>query len=114
MSHAHKPYTPHEQNCMQNTSLYSLLVFQLCVWEVIVLHLLDGRGGWLFLRTGISMDFFTDTFSTIILVRSEPIFVNLLRSPGIDSQPDGPVRQPYLTYRPTKLHRLGELIPGLF
>ncbi len=27
---------------------------------------------------------------------SEPVFVNLLRSPGIDSQPGGPVRQPYL------------------
>jgi hypothetical protein len=28
--------------------------------------------------------------------RSEPEFVNLLRSPGIDSQPGGPVRQPLL------------------
>jgi hypothetical protein len=26
---------------------------------------------------------------------SEPVFVNLLRSPGTDSQPGGPVRQPY-------------------
>ncbi len=25
-----------------------------------------------------------------------------LRSPGIDSQPGGPVRQPYLSYRPTR------------
>ena len=30
--------------------------------------------------------------------------VNLLRSPGIDSQPGGPVRQPNLTYRPARLH----------
>jgi hypothetical protein len=29
----------------------------------------------------------------------EPEFVNLLRSPGIDSQPGGLVRQPYLMYR---------------
>jgi hypothetical protein len=29
----------------------------------------------------------------------------------IDSQPDGPVRQPCLTYRPTRLHMLAELIP---
>jgi hypothetical protein len=29
---------------------------------------------------------------------TKPEFVNLLRSPGIDSQPSGPVRQPYLTY----------------
>ena len=41
----------------------------------------------------------------------EPEFVNLLRSPGIDSQPDGPVRQPYLTYRPARLHRLAESFP---
>ncbi len=34
-------------------------------------------------------------------------------SPGIDSQPGVPVRQPYLTYRPGKLHSLAELIPGL-
>ncbi len=28
---------------------------------------------------------------------TEPIFENLLRSPRIDSQPGGPVRQPYLS-----------------
>ncbi len=38
-------------------------------------------------------------------------FVNLLRSPGIDSQPDGSGKQPYLTYRPARLHRLAESIP---
>ncbi len=42
---------------------------------------------------------------------SEPVFVNLLRSPGIDS--GGPIRQPYLTYQPTRLHMLAESIPGL-
>ncbi len=31
---------------------------------------------------------------------SEPVFVNLLRSPGIDSLPGAPVQQPFLTYRP--------------
>ncbi len=40
-------------------------------------------------------------------------FVNLLRSPRIDSQHVGPVRQPYLTYGPTGLHRLAESIPCL-
>jgi hypothetical protein len=45
--------------------------------------------------------------------RPQPEFVNLLRSPGIDSQPGGPVRQPYLTYRPAQLHSLAESIPGL-
>ncbi len=35
--------------------------------------------------------------------RSEPVFVNLLRSPGIDSQPGLPVQQPYLSYRPSML-----------
>ncbi len=29
---------------------------------------------------------------------SEPVFVNLLRSPGIDSPHSGPVQQPYLSY----------------
>jgi hypothetical protein len=43
----------------------------------------------------------------------EPVFVYLLRSPGIDSKPGGPVQQPYLTYRPAGPHRLAESIPGL-
>ncbi len=33
---------------------------------------------------------------------SVPEFLNLLRSPGIESQPDGPVRQLYLMYRPAR------------
>ncbi len=37
----------------------------------------------------------------------EPDFVNLLRSPGIDSQPGGPVRQPYMTYRPRQATSAG-------
>jgi hypothetical protein len=41
---------------------------------------------------------------------SEPIFVNLLRSSEIDSLPGVPVQQPFLTYRPAKLHRLEESI----
>ncbi len=41
---------------------------------------------------------------------NEPVFlfVNLLRSLKIDSQPGGPVRQPFLWYRPGRLHRLVE------
>ncbi len=46
-----------------------------------------------------------------ISVSSEPVFVDLLRSPGIDSHPGGPVRQPYLSYRPARLHRLAKSIP---
>jgi hypothetical protein len=42
---------------------------------------------------------------------AEHVFVNLLRSPGIDSLPGRPVRQPYLSYRLASLHRLAELIP---
>jgi hypothetical protein len=38
-------------------------------------------------------------------------YLNHLRSPGIDFQPGGPVRQPYLTYRFARLHRLAESIP---
>ncbi len=53
------------------------------------------------------------------LSSTEPEFVNLLRSTGIDSQPGGPVRQPYLTYRLARLQCLHsgidslESIPGL-
>ncbi len=42
---------------------------------------------------------------------SEPVFWNLLRSPGIDFQPGLPVRQLYLSYRPARLHRLANSIP---
>ncbi len=45
--------------------------------------------------------------------KTEPIFENPLRSPGIDSQPGGPVRRPYLSYWPASLHRLAESISGL-
>ncbi len=44
---------------------------------------------------------------------TEPVYVNLLRSPGMDFQPGGPVRQPYLTYRPARLYMVAESIPGL-
>ncbi len=40
----------------------------------------------------------------------ELLYVNIFRSPGIDSQPGGPVRQPYLMYRPDR-YRLAESIP---
>ncbi len=43
--------------------------------------------------------------------RPEPVFVDLLWSPGIDSQPGGPARQLYLSYRPSRLHRLAESVP---
>jgi hypothetical protein len=42
---------------------------------------------------------------------SEPVFVDLLRSPGIDSQPGGTVRQPYLAYRPARLQKQAKSIP---
>jgi hypothetical protein len=35
------------------------------------------------------------------------------KEPRNDSQPGGPVRQPYLLYRLARLHRLAELIPWL-
>jgi hypothetical protein len=49
------------------------------------------------------------TFAALIeTAGTEPGFVNFLRSPGIDSQPGGLIRQPYLTYWPAKLQRLAE------
>jgi hypothetical protein len=44
-------------------------------------------------------------------LRAETVFVNLLWSPGIDPSPGGPVQQPYLSYRPARLHSLAESIP---
>ncbi len=41
--------------------------------------------------------------------RAEPVFVNILRNPGFDSQPVRPV--PYLSYRPARLHRVAKSIP---
>jgi hypothetical protein len=46
-----------------------------------------------------------------LLLCPELVFVDLLRSPRIDSQPGGPVRQPCLSYRPDRLHRLAKSIP---
>ncbi len=40
----------------------------------------------------------------------EPVFVNLLRSPGIDSQPGGWVQQPYWSYPAARLYRQAESI----
>jgi hypothetical protein len=39
---------------------------------------------------------------------TEPVFVDPSRNPKIDS---GPVRQPYLSYWPARLHRLAKAIP---
>jgi hypothetical protein len=49
----------------------------------------------------------------IFLCFPEPTFKRLLSSPGIDTQPGGLVRQPYLRYWPARLHRPAESIPGL-
>ncbi len=40
-------------------------------------------------------------------MQAEPVFVNLLGSPEIDSRPGRPAQQPYLTYRPVGLHTGG-------
>ena len=51
----------------------------------------------------------TEDYST----KPEPVFVDLLRSPEIDSQPGRLVRQPFLAYRPARLHRLVKSIPRI-
>ncbi len=40
------------------------------------------------------------------------IFKRCLISPGIDSLPGGPVPEPYLSYRPARLHRLAKRLLG--
>ncbi len=42
---------------------------------------------------------------------SSSVFADLLGRPGIDFQPGGPVRQPYFSYRPVRLHTLTKSIP---
>jgi hypothetical protein len=48
---------------------------------------------------------------TLLLGYRDGIF-KLLRSPGTDSQPGMPVRQPYLSYWPARLHRLADRFLG--
>jgi hypothetical protein len=43
----------------------------------------------------------------------EPVFVNLIRSPGINSQPGWRVLQRYFKCRSTRIHSLAETIPWL-
>ncbi len=46
--------------------------------------------------------------------RIDPVFVNLLGSPGIDSPPCGPVRQPYLSNLTARIHTVHRLaVSGL-
>ncbi len=42
---------------------------------------------------------------------AEPVFVEPLRRPEIDSQPGGPVRQPCMLYRLARQHMLAASIP---
>ncbi len=49
--------------------------------------------------------------SYLVSTNTEPVFVDPSRSPEIDSHPGGPVRQPYFSYRPVRLHRLAKSIP---
>ncbi len=50
------------------------------------------------------MYFLVFGMAALCIITTEPEFVNLLRSPGFDSQPGGSVQQPYLTYRPVRLY----------
>jgi hypothetical protein len=52
--------------------------------------------------------FYTYVKTDIVRVRICKPF----KEPGNDSQLGGTVRQPYLTYRPVRLHRLAESIPS--
>ncbi len=45
------------------------------------------------------------------VLKAEPVFADPLRRPGINFQPGGPVRHPYFSYRPVRLHRLAKSIP---
>jgi hypothetical protein len=63
----------------------------------------------LFFSLCLMLSTFPSSFLLVLRCRDpEPEFVKLLRSPGINSQPGGPVRQPYWMYQPAKLHWLAE------
>jgi hypothetical protein len=83
-----------------------------CRYETCCLDKLTNYGGWSYCQR-MGDDRAWGSSSILSFIGSEPVFANLLRSPRIDSQPGGPVRQPYLSYRPAKLHRLAESTPGL-
>jgi hypothetical protein len=69
-----------------------------------LLHCCKGKG-WFINKYDIALG------SSVAKPVPEPVFVILLRSVGINSQPDGPERQPYLTYWPARLYWLAESIP---
>jgi hypothetical protein len=78
-------------------------------WLLIVRCRLSSADCWL---SGVdSQVLIVDCQVLWLLLVPEPKFVSLFRSPGVDSQPGGPVRQPYLTYRPARLHNLAESFP---
>jgi hypothetical protein len=55
--------------------------------------------------------FFNIFFCSTVRTMWARILVNLLRSPGMDSQPGRPVRQTFLLYLLARLHRLAKWIP---
>ena len=83
------------------------------------LHSAHGAGRGVILYTEYTLHALLFTMPARVLIMSlrpamepEHVLVNLLRGPGIDSQPGGPVREAYLSYRPARLYRLAESIPG--
>ncbi len=82
-------------------------------FEKKLLHVPESRQKWSSLTCRVSAPLAPWKQTIMMDLRTacaEPVFVNLLRSPGIDLQPGGPVQQPYLPLRPARLHRLAESI----
>ncbi len=78
------------------TKMLAFMYFSQQCAKIVLCTKIFGRSGWEY--EGAYM-------------YTEPVFVNLERSPGIDSQPGGPERQSHLSYRPARIHRLAESIP---
>jgi hypothetical protein len=66
-----------------------------------------------FLTLSLELKGLTTPPPLLITISPESVFVSLLRSPGIGSRSWRAGKQPYLSYRPARLHRLAESIPGL-
>ncbi len=94
--------------------LFSFIFIFKYIWQWANVHGW-GRVGPLEQRQSCQTVLYKDAVRTIWSsqqrISPEPVFVNLLRSRGIDSQPVGPIRQPSLSYRPARLHKLAASVP---
>ncbi len=113
----HQPNKHGSSSSCGNDSCHSVLLCQFSVWKE---HFKDAPSpcvGLIKMAKRFRLEYIHEVSMYVLKYphwskkRFEPVFVDLLRSPGINSQHSGPVRQPYWLYRPARLHRLAVPIP---